>query len=45
MAAIAVPDEVCEEEGMMAPHFVVRSSAVRVTRAHFTCEYLGRYGR
>ena len=32
MAAIAVPDEVCEEEGKMAPHFVVRSSAARVTR-------------
>jgi hypothetical protein len=32
MAAIAVPDEVCEEEDQMAPHFAVRSSAVRVTQ-------------
>jgi len=31
MAAIAVPYEVCEEEDK-APHFVVRSSAVRVTQ-------------
>src|SRR5450755_4628577 len=33
MAAIAVPYEVCEEEGKMAPHFVVRSSALRVTQS------------
>ena len=32
MAAIAVPHEVCEEEGNMAPHFVVRYSALRVAR-------------
>ena len=30
MAAIAVPYEVCEEEGKMAPHIVLRSLAVRV---------------
>ncbi len=32
MAAIAVPYEVCAEEDKVAPHFVVRSSAVRVTQ-------------
>ena len=32
MAAIAVPYEVCEEEDKVAPHFVVRSSALRVTQ-------------
>ena len=32
MAAIAVPYEVCEEEGRMAPHFAVSASAVSVTQ-------------
>ena len=32
MAAITVPYEVCEGEGKMTPHIVVRSLAVRVTQ-------------
>ena len=32
MAAIAVPNEVCEGEGKMTPHIVVRSLAERVTQ-------------